>query len=151
MNKYKFSNASIDSLNTVYGPLQALTYSVLANSPYDFGIPQYGGKRTTREQQDLFSKKLSKKDGVNNRSYHQEGLAIDIAIFENGKYSNDIDKYEAVAKIFMEQFSKLKSLGVFPEASYLRWGADWDRDGVRVDKDPDEAFMDAPHFEIRNI
>lgn len=148
---YKFSNASIDRLNTVYGPLQALVYSVLANSPYDFGIPQYGGKRTTREQQELFTKKLSEKDGVNKRSYHQEGLAIDIAIFENGKYSNDIDKYEAVAKIFSDQFNKLKLLGVFPETSYLRWGGDFNMNGIRVDKDYSESFMDAPHFEIRNI
>ena len=146
---YKFSNASIDRLNTVYGPLQALTYSVLANSPYDFGIPQYGGKRTTREQQDLFAKKLSKKDGVNSRSYHQEGLAVDIAIFIGGKYCEDIDKYEEVSKIFKSQFTKLQELGVFQSNMYLRCGIDWNGNNIRVDKDPLESFMDAPHFEIR--
>jgi len=146
---YKFSNASIDRLNTVYGPLQALAYSVITNSPYDFGIPQYGGKRTTREQQDLFAKGLSKKDGVNSQSYHQSGMAIDVAIFENGKYSNDLDKYWELSKVFATQFNKLKELGAFPENMYLRYGADWNGNGIRVDKDPAESFMDAVHFELR--
>lgn len=148
---YKFSNASIDRLNTVYGPLQALSYAVLANSQYDFGIPQYGGKRTTREQQDLFVRKLSKKDGINNPSYHQSGMAVDIAIFEDGKYSNDADKYETVSKIFEVQFQTLKALGVFPATAVLRWGGDWNMNGIRVDKDKAESFMDLPHFELRNI
>ena len=150
MSNFKFSNASIDRLNTVYGPLQALAYSVIANSPYDFGIPQYGGKRTTKEQQDLFAKGLSKKDGINNPSYHQYGFALDIAVFDNGKYSNDADKYEAISKVFESQFQKLKALGVFPEKSYLRWGGDFNMNGIRVDKDDKESFMDLPHFEIRN-
>ena len=30
----------------------------------------------------------------------------------------------------------------------IRWGADWDGDGVRVDKDSDESFFDGPHFEL---
>ena len=31
----------------------------------------------------------------------------------------------------------------------LRWGADWDMDGkTRADGDPDERFVDMPHFEL---
>ena len=30
----------------------------------------------------------------------------------------------------------------------LRWGGDWDQDGIRVDKDPDESFFDGGHVEI---
>jgi hypothetical protein len=29
----------------------------------------------------------------------------------------------------------------------MRWGGDWDGDGVRVDIDPDEGLLDAFHFE----
>jgi hypothetical protein len=28
------------------------------------------------------------------------------------------------------------------------WGNDWDDDGVLVGPDPDESFVDAPHFEL---
>ena len=30
----------------------------------------------------------------------------------------------------------------------LRWGADWDGDSIRVDKDPDESFFDGAHYEL---
>jgi len=29
----------------------------------------------------------------------------------------------------------------------IRWGGDWDRDGQRVSRDPDESFNDLPHIE----
>lgn len=31
----------------------------------------------------------------------------------------------------------------------LRWGNDWDGDGVEVGPDPDESFVDCPHYEIK--
>lgn len=31
----------------------------------------------------------------------------------------------------------------------LRWGGDWDGDGVRVDRDPNETFFDGAHYELR--
>lgn len=30
----------------------------------------------------------------------------------------------------------------------LRWGHDWDQDGIRGDKDEDETLYDAPHYEL---
>ena len=36
-------------------------------------------------------------------------------------------------------------------AHKLRWGADWDQDGIRVDKDQDESFFDGPHFELVEV
>lgn len=30
----------------------------------------------------------------------------------------------------------------------VRWGADWDRDMIPVDKDSGENFMDCPHYEL---
>lgn len=146
---FKFSKSSIERLNTVYGPLQALVYAVLANSKYDFGIPQYGGKRTIEEQKMLYAQKKSKADGEKIKSYHQDGYAIDIAIFENGIYSNDVNKYEEMSKIFFMYFKKLQELGVFQSNMYLRWGGDFNMNNIRADKDNTESFLDAPHFEIR--
>ena len=47
---YRFSKSSLKTLYTIYGPFQALVLSVLHDSPYDFGIPSTGGKRTAKEQ-----------------------------------------------------------------------------------------------------
>ena len=41
--------------------------------------------RSTEEQKRLFDKKLSKCDGITNRSAHQSGKAMDIYFIENGK------------------------------------------------------------------
>lgn len=149
---YKFSKKSIDVLSTIYGPLEALCRSVLSNSPYDFGIPSTGGKRTADEQNELFNKGWSKLDGYNKKSYHQSGLAVDIAIYdEHGLCYKCIDKYEEVSRVFMKQFQKMKNIGIFPKNSYLRWGGDWNRNGILVNEDPKESFVDLPHFEIRNL
>lgn len=149
---YKFSKKSLDTLSTIYGPLEALVHSVLSLSPYDLGIPPTGGRRTPEEQNELFNKGWSKLDGYSKKSYHQSGMAVDIVVYEDGKKSYScLDKYEEISILFMENFESLRELGVFPNTSYLRWGFDWDKDGVRGDRDPDERFYDAPHFELRNI
>lgn len=58
----------------------------------------------------------------------------------------DKDGMEVFAKFVMDTARDLYNAG---EISHLvRWGADWDMDGVRVDKDPDESFFDGPHFEL---
>lgn len=59
---------------------------------------------------------------------------------------SDKDDNEWFAKFVIETARKLYDAG---EITHLiRWGADWDMDGVRVDKDPDEQFFDGPHFEL---
>lgn len=149
---YKFSKSSLDTLYTVYGPLQALVISVLSNSPHDFGIPDTGGKRTSEEQNKLFKKNWSKLDGYSKKSYHQTGMAIDIFVYdEHGVCYKCKDKYNDIADIFFNKFDEMKAIGIFPKKSYLRWGNDWNKNGIPVDLDPDEHFQDLPHFELRNI
>ena len=137
---YKFSKSSLKTLSGVYGPLEALVHSVLSNSKYDFGIPSTGGKRTADEQNKLFKKGWSKLDGYNKKSYHQSGMAIDIALYdEHGLCYECKDKYERIKEIMFHQFNVLKHIGVFPKESYIRWGGDW------------KTFVDIPHFELRNM
>lgn len=152
MSNFKFSKKSLDTLSTVDGRLQALVHAVMKHTPYDFGIPSTGGKRTASEQKELFDKGWSKLDGYNKKSFHQSGLAIDIALYdEHGLCYKCLDKYEEMYGLFKTYFELLKDIGVFPKDSYIRWGFDWDRDNIRGDKDDDENFYDAPHFELRNI
>lgn len=149
---FLFSKKSLDVIKTVDGRLQALIHVVLAHSKYDFGVPSTGGIRTAKEQNALYKKGWSKLDGYNKKSYHQSGYAIDIAIYdEHGLCYKCKDKYEEISRLFIHHFNILKHLKVFPENSYIRWGGDWNMNDVRVDKDPNENFLDLPHFEIRNM
>lgn len=149
---YKFSKKSLKALSGVDCRLQSLMYATLSSSPYDFGIPSTGGLRTSEEQNDLYKKGWSTKDGYNKKSYHQSGLAVDVALYdEHGLCYKCIDKYEEIADIVISKFKELRDIGVFPFDSYIRWGGDWNRNGVRVDNDPNEHFLDLPHFELRNL
>lgn len=139
---YKLSEKSLERLKDIKPRLLEIVKAGITNSPYDFGIPKYGGFRTAEDQLILYKKGKSQKDGTKKKSYHQTGNAFDIFLFIDGKASWDKDKLEEVAKhlkkVAKEQFDE-----------ELFWGGDWDNDGIRVDHDPDEKFFDGAHFEIR--
>lgn len=137
---YKFGKRSLKTLSGVYGPLQALAYAVLSNSPHDFGIPSTGGLRTAEEQNRLFKAGWSKLDGYDKKSYHQSGYALDVFALTNNKADyKRLDKYKEIADLFKTYFELLKDIGVFPEQSTITWGGDW------------KNFIDVPHFQINHI
>jgi len=49
--------------------------------------------RNATAQKEMYDKGLSKCDGYNIKSRHQNGLAADLYIIEDGKISNDEEKY----------------------------------------------------------
>lgn len=59
---------------------------------------------------------------------------------------SDKDGIEDFANYVIDVADMLRDQGEITHM--LRWGGDWDRDGVRVDHDPDERFFDGPHFEL---
>lgn len=72
--------------------------------------------------------------------------AIDAAPYHAQKphiHWDDIDEMEALKRLV---FICAEKRGIS-----IRWGADWDRDGVRVDKDPDERLLDGPHYELMEV
>ena len=85
MGKYKLSKRSLSRLDGIRSVLIAVLVEGIKDSPYDFGIPQYGGLRTAKDQKELFDRGVSKCDGIKNKSYHQSGNAFDIYIYEGGK------------------------------------------------------------------
>lgn len=138
---YKLSKRSLSRLEGINPVLLEIVKESIKNSPYDFGIPQFGGMRTPEDQHALYLRKLSKCDGYNKKSNHQSGNAFDIYLYIDGKASWSADKLEEVAKhIQRVAYDKFSSI--------IRWGGDWDQDGIRVDKDKDENFFDGAHFEI---
>lgn len=144
MAKFKLSLRSLQRLNGIESVLIAIVTDAIAHPdcPYDFGIPQHGGKRTAGEQNLLYHKGVSQKDGFIKLSYHQTGKAFDIYGFVNGKASWDHDVLEAIARHIMKIAAEKYGIT-------LRWGGDWDADGIRVDRDNDESFFDGAHFELR--
>ena len=68
--------------------------------------------RNGEEQKKRFDEGKSLCDGYNNKSKHQDWLAIDIAVVENGKCLWGKEKYERIGKVWEDIFS-----GV--------WGGSW--------------------------
>jgi peptidoglycan L-alanyl-D-glutamate endopeptidase CwlK len=117
-------------------PIMVQVFEVaIKNSPYDFGIPEGGGRRSDQDQLDMFaigrttqinrkpvtwtlnSKHKAKEDGF--------GYAIDIYAYVNGKASWDRKKYlepiaRHVQKVAREEF-----------CVEIDWGFDlWKKDGA---------------------
>ena len=105
----------------------------IINSPYDFGIPKDGGRRTKKRQAELYaigrtidvhkspitwtlnSKHIEQPDGF--------GYAFDIFAYVNGKASWSLNYLEPIARHLQEV---AKSHGV-----ELEWGQDlWGYDGA---------------------
>jgi len=138
---YALSKRSLGRLEGVNPTLIAILEEGVKHSPYDFGIPQHGGLRTAEDQHYLFLSKKSTKDGYEKKSKHQSGNAADIYLYIDGRASWNKDKLEEV-------WLHLKDIAEECFDATLRWGGDWNMDGVRVDKDDKESFFDGAHIEI---
>lgn len=139
MASFKFSRNSKKNIKGCKEPVIDLANRVIVKSPYDFGIPQYGGLRTAQEQNNLFHRvpKVTQLDGFKRKSYHQTGWAFDIFIYHDGKACWDcIDFYKAVWKEIEKEFYKMKEEGKFDKDQFIEWGGNWLR------------FKDYPHFQI---
>lgn len=124
---FKFSNRSLEKLNSVDVRLQTLAKKVLEISPFDFGITE--GFRDRAKQNRYFCEGKSKCDGINTLSKHQQGSAIDIMVYDvNGKETWDPKYYYQVAGIF-KAVAKQMNINI-------KWGGDF------------KSIVDMPHFEL---
>jgi len=106
-------------------------------TPMDFCIIENGGFRTTEMQRLLFDKGVSKCDGINNKSYHQTGLAVDLVPWINNRPSWNRENCLFLAGAFLSYCKRMK----IPITS----GADWNGDGNLKDG------WDPCHFQIKDI
>lgn len=133
---------SIDRLKGVKPILIDILNKAHDTSPYTFEIAPFGGIRTAEEQNQLFKRGASTKDGFIKKSNHQFGMAADIYLPKEVKMW-DYDKLEKVAR-------HIQSVALDDFKTKVYWGADWDDDGLtRKQGDKDEKFVDAPHLELR--
>ena len=98
------------------------------------------GVRTKERQADLYSQGRTKPGKIitwTMQSKHLDGKAVDVVMLKNGTIDwNDSKSFEDLGKIMI---AKATELGV-----QLRWGYDWDGDGVLKEK----GETDGPHFEL---
>lgn len=128
MKHHRFSTTSYTRMHGIDPSLIKVAQRALELSPIDFGIPEYGGLRTAAEQNELYRKGLSQRDGYERKSYHQSGSALDVFAFVDGKASWEEAHLTTVAAAMLQAASEF---GV-----RMRWGGHW------LD------FRDMPHFEI---
>lgn len=145
---YKLSSRSRERISGIHPILIEIIEEGIVDSPFDFGIPAYGGLRTVADQQELYAKGRSEEslnrgekpvtytDGIRKKSNHQAkpdgyGHAFDIYIYihETKKASWNVDKLRQVAD-HLKKVAAKKGVVLF-------WGGDW------------KSFKDYPHFEIK--
>jgi peptidoglycan L-alanyl-D-glutamate endopeptidase CwlK len=125
---FKFSKRSLKRMDKVHVDLQRVAHLALELSPYDFGIPQYGGYRSVDDQKKLFADGKSKADGEKSRSFHQYGNALDFYAYVDGRASWDEKYLAAIACAFLQAAMRL---GV-----KIEWGGLW------------KSFKDMPHIQL---
>jgi peptidoglycan L-alanyl-D-glutamate endopeptidase CwlK len=135
---HKFSSKSNERMKGVHPDLIVIFTEAIKNSPIDFGIPGGGGMRTTQDQQALFDNGKSKCDGVENKSYHQTGNALDFYAYVNGKASWSINHLCLVAGVIMTTAKRLKKEGKVSHDIY--WGGQFGSS--------DFNGWDMPHIEL---
>lgn len=145
---HRLSSRSMDRLQGVHPLLVAVVVRALAISETDFGVAE--GLRTSERQAELLgqgatrtlkSKHLPQPDGF--------GHAVDI--YPAGFRTVDAIPTEAYDAVSRAMLMAAEDVGLPAHGLAVRWGNDWDRDGVPVAQDPDESFRDAPHYELVEV
>jgi len=130
---FKFSETSTKRLTGVNSHVEETIQLAIKLSSIDFGIPEYGGLRTTEDQAQLFTAGKSKCDGRVNRSNHQSGDSVDVYAYVDGKASWEKDHLALVAIYVLTAANKL--------GYKCEWGGTWTKSGKPYG-------WDMPHFNI---
>lgn len=140
MKHHKHGPKSLSRLQTVHPLLKEVADGALLVCPYNFTIVH--GWRPQRVQDVLFESGASKKPWPESKHNYMENdkpmsLAIDIGPWvNNGIPWKETHIFAVVAGSFM---TVAEDLGI-----QLRWGGDWDSDGVTTD----QTLLDWGHLEL---
>lgn len=127
MEHHRFSQSSLDRLDTIEPKLVEVFHLALKYSKYDFGITE--GIRTEEKQRENVKKGVS----MTMKSRHlpnENGLseAGDIVIYKNGKPTYEPKLYRKVAEAFFK--------AAFELGTPIEWGGHW------------ESIFDGPHYQL---
>jgi len=128
----KFSKRSLEKLENVHPDLRKVLDHAIEFT--DFTVLE--GYRSVERQRRLFAAGASKIDGIKKKGKHNfsPALAVDLAPYPID--FNNVRRYHDLAQVILLAASKL---GI-----EVRWGGDWDRDGITTD----QKFNDIGHFEL---
>jgi peptidoglycan L-alanyl-D-glutamate endopeptidase CwlK len=154
MKHHSFGNRSLTRLNTCHPDLIKIMMLALTFSPCDFSITY--GHRTIDEQKKLFAKGrttpgsiVTNCDGVRKKSDHNEfpSRVVDVHAYipTNKKLAYDHRTLSVIAGCVFAACAVLVDQKEIHPKSFIRWGGDWDRDGVIVH---DQKLVDLPHFGV---
>jgi peptidoglycan L-alanyl-D-glutamate endopeptidase CwlK len=147
---YRLSSRSEERISGIRPILQVIIRKAIQapDCPEDFGIPQYGGKRTAEDQAELYAigrtvemgrKPVTYVDGVRKKSNHQPkgdedfGDAFDVYIYDHKtkRASWNVERLSTLANHIIKVAA---ANGVD-----LSWGGHW------------KTFKDYPHFEMKGL
>jgi len=142
---YKFGQKSQDKLDTCHKDLQIIMNEVIKY--YDISILE--GHRTLKQQKDYFKRGLSKLDGVNKKSKHQNypSMAVDIIPYKKGTNAFSGQVEDTMRFFYLAGLVKAITEELLEEGKIthnIRWGGDWNSNDVFTD----QVFNDYPHFEL---
>tara|TARA_R110002124_G_scaffold283668_2_gene459926 strand:- start:400 stop:804 length:405 start_codon:yes stop_codon:yes gene_type:complete len=129
---FKLSPRSLERLEGVKPHVKETIMLAIQLSSIDFGIPAYGGLRTTKDQAALFTAGKSKCDGRINKSNHQSGNSVDVYAYTD-KASWEPEHLALVAIYVLTAANKL--------GYKCEWGGTWAKQGKHYG-------WDMPHFNI---
>lgn len=153
---YNLSKRSIGRLEGVHPFLIDTINESLNKAPDDFGIPMYGGLRTTADQKKLYDKgrtdesiakgqkPVTYTDGIRRKSNHQIkngfGEAFDIYIYDHAteRASWNVERLSALAIHIIKCSEVVKDRNPEYKDMVIVWGGNWKR------------FKDYPHFQIEH-
>ena len=151
---YNLSERSKSRLSGVHPFLVDTINMAISKSPEDFGIPMYGGLRTSADQMKLYDKgrttesiekgekPVTYTDGLRKKSNHQIkdgwGEAFDIYIYDHptGRASWNVKRLTEVAIHLIKMSEIVKDQNPEYKGLNLTWGGNW------------KSWKDYPHFQI---
>ena len=147
----KFSKTSAARLDTCTAYIKEVFTEAIKISKIDFGVAQ--GERTVEQQRQYFNEGKSK---VNPDAYTPEELPLKGKHITNGIYTKagavDIYAYLPGTGASWDKSHLCYIAGLVmaidaQKENRLRWGGNWDGDGVIIN---DQGFQDLPHFEEKD-
>lgn len=135
MAKFRFSQRSLDNLKGVHPRLTQVVYRALELTDIDFAVTD--GLRTATEA----AANRAKGTSYRKRSKHEDGLAVDLTPYHNGKQvKGDQEDWTYFNQLSGWMFKAAEELGI-----KIEWGGNWKYVIVDGKKKP---FKDGYHYEL---
>tara|TARA_R110002153_G_scaffold152782_2_gene304502 strand:- start:1478 stop:1873 length:396 start_codon:yes stop_codon:yes gene_type:complete len=123
------SKISLNRLEGIEPVLIDILLDGIKTSPYDFGIPKFGGLRTEEDQIKMYA--IGRTTELHRspvtwtlNSYHKTGKAFDLFAYVDGKASWDLKYLGPIAK-------HLQKVAMDLYCVELQWGQElWGKDGA---------------------